>query len=59
MVLQVGLQPVLGDFGCVGRGSALLEQVWTFSSNSLHPGLHPGVKDLYVLLGIDYVPCLL
>ncbi len=55
MVLQVGLKPVLGDFSCVGRGSVLVEHVGTFSGNSLHPGLHHGVKDFYmnVLLCID------
>jgi hypothetical protein len=42
----------------VWAGSVLLEQVRTFSGNSLHPGLHHGVKDFYVLLGVDpLAPC--
>ncbi len=45
-----------GWFWLCGRGSVLLEHVGTFSGNSLHPGLHHGVKDLYVLLGVDPLP---
>ena len=55
MVLQVGLQTGLGDFGCVGGALSGLEHIGTFSGNSLHPGLHQGVKDLYVLLGVDHL----
>ncbi len=45
-----------GWFWLCGWGSVLLEHVGTFSGNSLHPGLHHGVKDLYVLLGVDPLP---
>ncbi len=45
-----------GRFWLCGWGSVLLEHVGTFSGNSLHPGFHHGVKDLYVLLDMDPLP---
>ena len=54
-MLQVDLQTGLGDFGCVGGALSGLEHGETFSGNSLHPGLHQGVKDLYVLLGVNHL----
>ncbi len=55
MVLQVDPQTGPGDFGCVGGALSGLEHGETFSGNSLHPGLHQGVKDLYVLPGVDHL----
>jgi hypothetical protein len=44
-----------GWFWLCGQGSVLLEHVGTFSGNSLHLGLHQGVQNLYVLLGVDHL----